>query len=63
MTQILQMLVFAAAIAGLIRFGFYRDKQEHSPKVDSEDPQQSIDFSGPNEHHHEHRGAAMSRLS
>jgi len=47
-TQILQMLVFAAAIAGLIRFGFYRDKQEHSPKVDSEDPQQSIDFSGPN---------------
>jgi len=30
MTAVLQLLVFVATIAGLVLFGFYRDKKEHN---------------------------------
>jgi len=50
-----QLLVFVAAIAGLIIFGFYRDKKEHT-----DERQRSIYF--PDQREQSHRGAAMSRL-
>ncbi len=63
MTQLLQLLVIAGALVGLVIFGFIRDKREHSSKSES-DQQQSIYFP---EHQsddvdRDHRGAAMSRL-
>jgi hypothetical protein len=61
MTSALQLLVFVAAIAGLIAFGFYRDKKEHAMPPAT---QTSIYFP---EHHQQdeerQQGAAMSRLS
>jgi len=65
MTQALQLLVFVGAIAGLIRYGFYRDKKEHPPEAPPAEVQESIHFpeSGEIDHDREHRGAAMSRLS
>ena len=54
MTAVLQLLVFIGAIAGLIGFGFYRDKKEHS-----DSRQRSIHFPKQG-HDHEHEGAAMS---
>jgi hypothetical protein len=61
-TQALQLLVFVGAIACLIRYGFYRDKQEHPSKP--EDAQQSIYFpeSRDGDDQEQQRGAAMSRL-
>jgi len=60
MTAVLQMLVFIAAIIGLIAFGFYRDKKEH----DRDTGQASIYFPASHEENGEgkHRGAAMSRV-
>lgn len=55
MTVILQLLVFVGAISGLIAFGFYRDKREHT-----DSNQRSIYFPK-QDHDHEHEGAAMSR--
>jgi hypothetical protein len=64
MTQLLQLLVIAGALVGLVIFGFIRDKREHPPKSASADPQQSIYFPEhkPDDADREHRGAAMSRL-
>ena len=64
MTQLLQLLVIAGALGGLVIYGFIRDKREHPPKSDSEDQQQSIYFPEhkPDDADREHRGAAMSRL-
>jgi|SRR5580700_9330719 hypothetical protein len=43
MTIALQLLVFVAAVAGLVCFGFYRDKKEHAgdrlSSTSSPDPQ------------------------
>jgi hypothetical protein len=66
MTQVLQLLVIAAGIVGVVIYGFIRDKQEHASKADSKpepepDPQQSIYFPE-HDKDHEHRGAAMSHL-
>ena len=61
MTQILQLLVIAAALAGLVVFGFIRDKREHSAPIEN-DAQESLPFPAPDSSDHEHRGAAMSRL-
>ena len=63
MTPILQLLVVAATLAGLVIFGFIRDKREHSPATKPEtDAQESLPFPAPDSSDHEHRGAAMSRL-
>jgi hypothetical protein len=32
MTLALQLLVFVVTVAGLIAFGFYRDKKEHASR-------------------------------
>ena len=65
MTLALQLLVFVAAIAGLVGYGFYRDKKEHPrPKSgQADDRQSSIYFPERNEDNGRHRGVAMSRLS
>jgi hypothetical protein len=57
MTIALQLLVFVAAVAGLVCFGFYRDKKEN---VDER--QSSTSASGPQGEKSSHRGAAMSRV-
>ena len=63
-TQLLQLLVIAATLGGLVIFGFIRDRREHPPKPESEEQQQSIYFPEhqPDDADREHRGAAMSRL-
>ncbi|HTW30053.1 MAG TPA: hypothetical protein VMD76_00130 [Candidatus Sulfotelmatobacter sp.] len=58
MTAVLQLLVFVAAIAGLVIFGFRRDKSEH--RVDT--GQASIYFPEHREGEDKHQGAAMSRV-
>jgi NADH:ubiquinone oxidoreductase subunit 6 (subunit J) len=58
MTAVLQLLVFVAAIAGLIIFGVYRDKKEHNRDTG----QASIYFPASHEDDGKHRGAAMSRV-
>ena len=64
MTQVWQLLVFVAAIAGLIAFGFYRDKKEHAPPPKEESAQSSIYFPDDQpDSDRQHRGAAMSRIS
>jgi len=59
MTPVLQLLVFVGAIAGLLAFGFYRDKKEHErpPEETTQDPiySQGHDDEG------QRQGAAMSR--
>jgi hypothetical protein len=63
MTPILQLLLIAATLAGLVIFGFIRDKREHSAADTAEnDAQESLPFPAPDSSDHEHRGAAMSRL-
>jgi hypothetical protein len=63
MTQLLQLLVVAGALAGLVVFGFIRDKREYSSAAAPEsDAQESLPFPAPDSSDHEHRGAAMSRL-
>lgn len=58
MTAILQLLAFVAVIAGLIAFGFYRDRKEHT-----DERQQEIYFpEDVRADSDEHRGAAMSRV-
>lgn len=60
MTAILQLLAFVGAIAGLIAFGFYRDRKEHTDERQGE-----IYFPetiSATDHEDEHRGAAMSRV-
>ena len=61
MTLALQLVVFIAAIAGLVSFGFYRDKKEHTSRH-SDARQSSIYFPDHQEDDPPHRGAAMSRL-
>ena len=56
MTAVLQLLLYIAAIVGLVIFGFYRDKREHKDLR-----QQSLHFPQQT-HDHEHEGAAMSRV-
>jgi hypothetical protein len=53
MTQVLQLLTFVGAIACLILYGFYRDKQEH--RYDRSGGSTKHDDTSPR------RGAAMSR--
>ena len=60
MTQVLQLLVIAASIVGLVIYGFIRDKQEH--KTPKDDRQGNFEFSRQQDDEREHRGAAMSRL-
>lgn len=63
MTRLLQLLLVAAALAGLVVFGFIRDKREHSSSSKPEDnAQESLPFSSNDSPNHEHPGAAMSRL-
>lgn len=46
MTRLLQLLLVAAALAGLVVFGFIRDKREHSSSAKPEDnAQESLPFS------------------
>ena len=61
MTIALQLLVFVAAVAGLIAFGFYRDKKEHASRP-PDARQSSIYFPDHKGDEPPHRGAAMSRL-
>lgn len=62
-TRLLQLLMIAAALAGLVIFGFIRDKREHSSAAKREDSaQESLPFPSNDSPDHEHRGAAMSRL-
>jgi hypothetical protein len=63
MTRILQFLLIAATLAGLVIYGFIRDRREHSSATKPEnDAQESLPFPAPDSSDHEHRGAAMSRL-
>jgi len=63
MTPILQLLLIAATLAGLVIFGLIRDKREHSAATKAKnDAQESLPFPAPDSSDHEHRGAAMSRL-
>ncbi len=48
MTRMLQLLMIALALAGLVIFGFIRDKQEHSSSTKIEDDRAGI-ASIPNE--------------
>jgi hypothetical protein len=62
-TRLLQLLLVAATLAGLVIYGFICDKREHSPDTKPEnDAQESLPFPTPDSPDHEHRGAAMSRL-
>lgn len=61
--RLLQLLLVAAALAGLAIYGFICDKREHSSAAKPEnDAQESLPFPSPDSPDHEHRGAAMSRL-
>jgi hypothetical protein len=63
MTRILQLLVIALTLAGLLVFGLIRDKREHRSDAGSKDDrQESLPFAASDSPDHEHRGAAMSRL-
>jgi len=63
MTRMLQLLLVAAALAGLVIYGFIRDKREHSSATKpKDDGQESLPFPSNDSPDHEHRGAAMSRL-
>jgi hypothetical protein len=62
-TRLLQLLLVAATLAGLVIYGFISDKREHSVAAKSgDDAQESLPFPAPDSPDHEHRGAAMSRL-
>jgi len=61
MTLALQLLVFVVTVAGLIAFGFYRDKKEHASRQ-PDSRHSSIYFPDQQEEEPPHRGAAMSRL-
>jgi hypothetical protein len=62
-TRILQLLLIAAVLAGLVIYGFICDKREHSSTAKREnDAQESLPFPSPDSPDHEHRGAAMSHL-
>jgi hypothetical protein len=63
MTRILQLLPVAAALAGLVIYGFICDKREHPSSTRPEDnAQESLPFPSNDSPDHEHRGAAMSQL-
>ena len=62
MTQLLQLLVFVGAVAGLIAFGFNRDKREHRQAQSPDELQRSIDFPQYDPDGQHHKGAAMSRV-
>jgi hypothetical protein len=63
MIRLFQLLLVAAALAGLVIFGLIRDKWEHSSDAKPEDDaQESLPFPAPDSSDHEHRGAAMSRI-
>jgi|HubBroStandDraft_3_1064219.scaffolds.fasta_scaffold787416_2 hypothetical protein len=62
-TRLLQLLLVAAALAGLAIYGFICDKREHSSSAKIEDnAQESLPFPSSDSPDHQHRGAAMSRL-
>jgi hypothetical protein len=62
-TRLLQLLLVAAALAGLVIYGFICDKREHSSSSEAKDDgQESLPFPTNDSPDHEHRGAAMSRL-
>jgi hypothetical protein len=60
MTPALQLLVFVGAIAGLVAFGFYRDKREHTSQPETRQP--SIYSPETRDDKDPRQGAAMSRL-
>jgi hypothetical protein len=61
-TRILQLLMIAASLVGLLIYGFIRDKREHSSSSEAkDDAQESLQFPGNDSSDHEHRGAATSR--
>jgi hypothetical protein len=63
MTRILQFLLIAVTLTGLVIFGFIRDKREHSSAAKQDDDgQESLPFPSSDSPDHDHRGAAMSRL-
>jgi hypothetical protein len=62
-TRLLQLLLVAATLAGLVIYGFICDKREHSSTLKSDDnAQESLPFPAPDSSDHEHHGAAISRL-
>jgi hypothetical protein len=61
MRQALQLLVFVGAIAGLIAYGFHRDKKEHKPAKDAQQGEIYFPEHPQDSDEREHRGA-MSRL-
>lgn len=62
-TRMLQFLLIAATLAGLVIFGFIRDEREHSSATKpDDDAQESLPFPKSDSPDHEHRGAAMSQL-
>ncbi|HTC46388.1 MAG TPA: hypothetical protein VK722_03670 [Candidatus Aquilonibacter sp.] len=62
-TRLLQLLLVAATLAGLVIYGFISDKREHrSATKPTDDAQESLPFPSNDSPDHEHRGAAMSRL-
>jgi hypothetical protein len=61
-TRVLQFLLIAATLAGLVIYGFICDKREHAQAKPENDAQESLPFPAPDSSDHDHRGAAMSRL-
>jgi hypothetical protein len=62
-TRILQLLLVAGVLAGLVVYGFIRDKREHSSSLKAkDDAQESLPVPGNDSSDHDRRGAAMSRL-
>jgi len=62
-TRILQLLLVAGVLAGLVVYGFIRDKREHSSSLEAKgDAQESLAFPGNVSSDHDRRGSAMSRL-
>ena len=61
--RLLQLLLVAAALAGVVIYGFICDRREHASAAKREnDAQESLPFPSNDSPDHEHRGAAMSRL-
>jgi hypothetical protein len=62
-TRLLQLLLIAATLAGLVIYGFICDKREHPwPAKREDNAQRSLPFPTPDSSDHEHRGTVISRL-
>jgi hypothetical protein len=62
-TRLLQLLLIAATLAGLVIYALICDKREHSsPAKREDDAQGSLPLPTSDSADHEHRAAAMPRL-